>query len=105
MCIRDRSRDERIFIKYNKTRREQFQIKTCICEYLAPKDPDEEKRIREQKTGEAYELTWKRYVAVSYTHLDVYKRQYQGRADQDHCDRYVNGLCRDRYGALSPEYG
>jgi len=23
---------ERIFIKYNKTRREQFQIKTCICE-------------------------------------------------------------------------
>ena len=24
--------DERIFIKYNKTRREEFQIKTCICE-------------------------------------------------------------------------
>ena len=24
--------DERIFIKYNKTRREKFQIKTCICE-------------------------------------------------------------------------
>ena len=24
--------DERIFMKYNKTRREEFQIKTCICE-------------------------------------------------------------------------
>ena len=24
--------DEQIFIKYNKTRREEFQIKTCICE-------------------------------------------------------------------------
>lgn len=65
-----KSRDERIFIKYNKTRREQFQIKTCICEYLAPKDPDEEKRIREQKTGEAYELTWKRYVEKAALSLD-----------------------------------
>ena len=26
--------DRRIYIKYNKTRREQFQIKTCICERL-----------------------------------------------------------------------
>lgn len=26
--------NERIFIKYNKTRREEFQIKTCICEHL-----------------------------------------------------------------------
>ena len=27
--------EERIFIKYNKTRREVFQIRTCICERLA----------------------------------------------------------------------
>ncbi len=28
---RELQKNERIFIKYNKTRRDQFQIKTCIC--------------------------------------------------------------------------
>ena len=52
---RIRGTDERIFIKYNKTRREQFQIKTCICERLA-----------QEKTG----VSWERYVEKAALSLD-----------------------------------
>lgn len=60
--------DERIYIKYNKTRREQFQIKTCICERLVPENNSEAAANREK--GAAYGLVWERYVEKAALSLD-----------------------------------
>ncbi len=64
---RIRGTDERIFIKYNKTRKEQFQIKTCICERLVPED---ENSCTFEVPGPACQLVWERYVEKAVLSLD-----------------------------------
>lgn len=65
--------DERIYIKYNKTRREQFQIKTCICERLVPENGMETAdsgNFGNSGKDAAHRLIWERYVEKAALSLD-----------------------------------
>lgn len=70
----DRSRleseRERIFIKYNKTRREQFQIKTCICETCSQEAGCAEPGSQETGCAGAEPGSRRRYVEKSALSLD-----------------------------------
>ena len=63
---RIRGTAERIYVKYNKTRREQFQIKTCICRRLVPEMRPE----AETAPNAAHSAVWERYVEKEALSLD-----------------------------------
>ncbi len=54
--------EDRIYMKYNKTRREEFQIRTCICEW--------NEQEKDQAAGEAGQAKRRRYVEKAALSLD-----------------------------------
>lgn len=104
--------DRRIYIKYNKTRREQFQIKTCICERLMPQDgpaPYEDGNGNQAAAEPAAPASgagnrvrvWKRYVEKAALSLDgaahiwSFKEKYQALTNQHRTLKVAKVFCEE----------
>ncbi len=118
--------DIRIYIKYNKTRREEFQIRTCICERMVPEQLVREvreggkvERIQEilQRADDAADersvtprMTWVRYVekaALSLdgsAHISSFREKYEKLMEQHRTLKAVLPAYRNDRNAVYFQY-